>query len=195
MIRRLLHRLVAAPAVYDRVQSLAGADEIRRRIAPLLPDDGGIVLYLGGGTGASRVLAPPGSRYVLLDLDPEKLAGFSRGHRTGDAIVGDVTRLCIRDRGVATALCVAVSHHLDDAQLPRLFEEAARVVSGRFVFLDATRTDRWASRALWHYDRGSNPRRAEVLEAEMARHFRLVHAERFAIIHTYSLLVGEPRRP
>jgi ubiquinone/menaquinone biosynthesis C-methylase UbiE len=192
MLRDLLHRAVAHPAVYDRVQALAGDREVRRRLAPFIAAAEGIVLDLGGGTGNSQTLVRPPGRYVLVDIDREKIDGFVRKRLSGEAVRCDVTQLCFGGRSVHTALCMAVSHHLDDTQLRQLFAEAARVVAGRFVFLDPVRTDRLTSRALWRYDRGSYPRRAEELKAAMGECFVIEHAEQFTIHHTYVLMLGAP---
>jgi SAM-dependent methyltransferase len=195
MIRDLLHRVVSHPGVYDRVQELAGVREIQRRVAPFLALAEGTVLDVGGGTGNFRELTPRAARYVLIDLDTEKVAGFTRKYPDGTALVGDGTSLCLGNASVDTALCVAVSHHLDDGQLHALFAEAARVAVNRVVFVDAVRTDRPVSRLLWRYDRGSHPRDAAVLEDAMRSRFALEHVERFTVYHTYLLMVGAPNRP
>jgi ubiquinone/menaquinone biosynthesis C-methylase UbiE len=194
MIRRLAHRVVARPVVYDLIQRLAGADEIRRRVSPFLADSPGPVLDLAGGTGAYRDAVPAATPYLLLDLDPEKVSGFRAKRLSGDALVSDATALCLRDQSVDAALCLCAAHHLDDAQLRDLFAEAARVVRRRLVLVDPLRTDRVASRLLWRYDRGSNPRVARTLAAAMSQSFVLEHSEQFRVFHTYALLVGTPRR-
>jgi ubiquinone/menaquinone biosynthesis C-methylase UbiE len=194
VIPRLAHRVVAHPSVYDLVQTLAGARELQRRVRPFLAESDGVVLDVAGGTGAFGAAVPATSQYLLLDLDPQKVSGFRAKRLPGDALVGDATALCLRDRSVDTALCVCAAHHLDDAQLRRFFAEAARVVRRRLVFLDPLHTDRVVSKLLWRYDRGSNPRTAATLEAEMNRGFVVEHAEQFRIHHSYTLLVGTPRR-
>lgn len=195
MIQGFLHRLVSKPAVYDWVQALAGATQVRRRLTPFLAGARENVLDIGGGTGGAYEFVPSSARYIVVDIDPEKIDGLKRKGSPGSAVVGDATSLCFADASVHTALCVAVSHHLDDRQLRAMFAEAARVVQERFIFVDALRTERIASRALWHYDRGSHPRTAAVLEAEMSRLFVLEHVEIFTIYHSYVLIVGMVRRP
>lgn len=85
---------------------------------------------------------------------------------------------------------VAVTHHLDDQALRSVIYEIWRVLKpgGSLVLLDALwMSERWRSKLLWRYDRGSYPRTAEVLQQELASRFRLVVNDTFAVHHTYVL--------
>ena len=78
----------------------------------------------------------------------------------GSSLLGDGTQIGLRDKSVDYGQCIAVTHHLTDAQLPKLVAELARVVRKKLFFLDALDTDAWQSTLMWKYDRGSNPRTA-----------------------------------
>jgi ubiquinone/menaquinone biosynthesis C-methylase UbiE len=196
----MIHIVVARPAVYDLIQWTAGSGAVNRQVRDSLASirTGSWLVDVGGGTGLSDTLRLDYRRYVCVDIDPVKLSGFMRKHRGGLAIRGDAVRLPVRDRSVNLVMCKAVSHHLDDTVLPGLFSEAARILvpEGRFVFLDAVAApDRWRSRILWRYDRGSHPRSGDVLRSLFESTFRVESWTRFAVHHEYVLGVGEPRPP
>jgi ubiquinone/menaquinone biosynthesis C-methylase UbiE len=196
VLRALLRRIVAQPVIYDRVQRLAGLQETLQRLRPLLErfrDQ--TILDVGAGTGNCLQIMPPGARYVWLDNDPQKLHGFQSKGPLGLAMLGDATRLALRDESIDVALCCGMSHHLTDEKAAALFRELARVCRSHMIFLDAiaapgSRT----SNLLWKYDRGSHPRTGEVLRQLLSDSFHIVHAEQYKIYHTYVLCVGEPRR-
>jgi ubiquinone/menaquinone biosynthesis C-methylase UbiE len=196
LLTELLHRVVANPVVYDTVQAIAGtSSELDHRLAehvgelPARP----IILDVGGGSGLPPSLWPKDATYLCLDIDPVKLAGFRRKGRPGIAVQADGTHLPFRTNSVDLVVCKNVTHHLSDAQLPALFQESARVIKpgSRMLFMDAVQApDRWRSRFLWRYDRGSHPRAIETLRQTMATEFNLAHWEVFATHHRYVLGVG-----
>jgi ubiquinone/menaquinone biosynthesis C-methylase UbiE len=191
----IVHRVVAHPAIYDLVQRLAGRETNLRRLAPTLSvAAGGLLLDVGAGTGEGARAAPPSARYLWLDRDPRKLAGFAAKKRPGLAVVGDAARIGLRDKSVDVALCMAMSHHLSDAELDALLGEVARVCRKRFVFLDALDAPAsLLSRVLWRYDRGSYPRRPEALLGALRERFEIDHVERYATLHQFLLCSGSPR--
>ncbi len=187
---RLLESFVSVPVVYDLVQRLAGAEQLFRRLRPVLGDaEGAVVLDAGAGTGSSGTLLPRTALYLWLDPDPQKLAGF-RAKSSGAAVLGDATRLPLRDGSVDWVLSIGVSHHLDDEQFTRMLDEVRRVVRNRFVFLDAVVTSRYASRLLWHYDRGRHPRTAADLRRRLSERFAVATDEEFTILHRYLLVTA-----
>src|SRR4051794_7128225 len=102
MLTRLLHNLVARPFVYDLCQTAVGAKTVRRRLAaPVAPHpDARMVLDIGGGPGAAMAMWSPASRYVCLDIDPQKLSGYATNNPGGLALLADATDLPIADAGV-----------------------------------------------------------------------------------------------
>lgn len=196
MLTEILHRVVANPVVYDTVQAIAGtSSELDRRLAAHVGDLRArpIILDVGGGSGLPSSLWPADATYLCLDIDPVKLAGFRRKGRPGVAVLGDGTHLPFLSGSVDLVVCKNVTHHLSDAQLPELFRETARVLKPgrRILYMDAVQApDRWRSRFLWRYDRGSHPRSIETLQQTMAKEFNLAHWEVFATHHRYVFGVG-----
>jgi len=199
MLKGLLHRVVAIPAVYDTVQFLVGSAPLDRRLSSNLGELAArpTILDVGGGTGLPPSLWPAGVTYVCLDIDPVKLSGFRQKHRPGAPLQGDATRLPVRTGSLDVVVCKNVGHHLSDAQLPALFSESARVLkrAGRMLFIDPVLApERFRNRLLWRYDRGSHPRTPETLREAMSRDFDLAHWEDFAVQFRYVFGVGIPRQ-
>jgi len=195
MLTEVLHRIVENPWIYERVQFLAGAEHIRRRlvaqIAPLSTATS--VLDLGGETGLYRSLWPCACNYVCLDIDMIKLEGFLSKQPSEIALCANATQVPIRSGSVDVVLCMAVSHHLTDQLLEQLINESVRVLKdgGAFIFMDAVwEPSKLAGRLLWKYDRGGYPRTAEYLRSVVSSHYRLVHDEQYSVYHEYLLCVG-----
>src|SRR5207244_1229178 len=149
----------------------AGARTIFRQIQPMLAEtDEALVLDAGAGTGNLQALLPVSARYVWLDADPRKLAGF-RAKSDAPAVLGDLTKLPLKDRSFDWALSIGVSHHLDDSDLGRMLDGLRRVIRERLVFLEPVLAPRRTSRLLWRYDRGKHPRSSAALRAELAARF------------------------
>jgi ubiquinone/menaquinone biosynthesis C-methylase UbiE len=192
--------LVARPRVYDACQLAAGAGVVRRHLREaILPlrDSAKWVLDIGGGTGAARAHWGAGARYLCLDLDPVKLAGYRAKVPDGLAVLANATAVPLADGSVDAVVCTQVTHHLTDGQLDQMIGQAARVLraGGHFVLLDAVwRPARLPGRLLWRYDRGSFPRTDAVLRIAIERHFEIVRWEEFALWHAYVAAVGRPRK-
>jgi SAM-dependent methyltransferase len=188
------HKIAAHPWIYDRIQILAGREQVLKRMsrqtATLCAET---VVDVGGGTGTWRRVWPAGCRYVCLDIEMPKLQGFRSQEPAGLAVLSDATRMCISTGSADVVMCVAVMHHLTDAMLEQVFEEALRVlrVGGQLILLDAVlNRERWVGRILWRLDRGSYPRTAEELRRKLESRFRVVHWERYAIYHEYVFGIG-----
>jgi SAM-dependent methyltransferase len=195
MLRRVLHNLVARPAVYDLVQALAGASVVRKHLAALVPPlpAGAIVLDIGAGTGLYRSIWPASVRYICLDLDPLKLAGFRARHPHDAVVRADASALPIATGSVDAVACTLMAHHLPDAVLLRMLEEARRVLKpgGVFLFTDPVwRAAGLAGRILWKYDRGRFPREAEVLRSHIEQRLEVRKWDQFALWHHYVACVA-----
>jgi len=189
-----LHRIVARPAVYDVVQKLCGCELSMHRIRELAADPAGItVLDVGAGTGNGLRALPPKARYLWLDNDPLKLTGLRVKGRTVMAVLGSATAMPLRSKSVDTALCIAMSHHLDDREVLDLFAELARVCRNRLVFVDPVECPKsLVSRLLWMCDRGSHPRPAAVLRGLVQQRFAIESEEEYAIYHHYWICAARP---
>jgi uncharacterized protein len=190
LVGRAVGSIAAVPVVYDLVQRVAGLKEASRRISRTLVDAGGaLVLDAGAGTGRLEETLPDSARYLWLDPDPRKLKGF-RAKSRSPAILGDATRIPLKDGSVDWAISIGVSHHLDDEAFGRMLDELRRVTRERLVFLDGVVSPSLTSRLLWHYDRGRHPRTTDVLKRELAARFELATVEEYTILHRYLLVTA-----
>jgi len=184
------------PRVYDLIQRLAGRRVIDVRLRRILADaSGAVVLDVGAGTGRLAELLPPGTTYWALDNDAEKLRRLAAKVPTARRLLRSGRETGLDDGSVDWTVCVDVTHHLDDEQLPGLVAELARLTRGRLVLVDALWTERPSlGRVLWRYDRGAHPRTAGQLRAALEVAFEIESVERFRAIHRYVLCVCRPRR-
>jgi ubiquinone/menaquinone biosynthesis C-methylase UbiE len=196
LISGLLHEIVARPLIYDWVQRAAGFERTLKRLRPHFNElEGQTILDVGAGTGNYVQIMPASRRYIWMDNDPQKLQGFRAKALPGLTILGDATRIPLRDQSVDVVFCCALSHHLTDAEAGDLFRELARICRRKLIFLDAVDNPRSImSRLMWKYDRGSHPRSAEHLHALIAESFKLVYCEEYSIYHSYRLWIGGPKR-
>jgi ubiquinone/menaquinone biosynthesis C-methylase UbiE len=194
MLPEILEKIVAIPRVYDGVQRMAGREESYRRLLPfLLRAKGEMLLEAGAGTGEITQILDPTTRYTWLDNDPRKLSGFRQKCPRGVAVLGSVTEIPLAQSSMHTALCMAVSHHLTDGELGKMFAELARVCRKQFIFLDGVEMrSSPVSNFMWRYDRGSYPRTAERLTAMLQQHFVMEETQQYSIFHHYLLFVGRP---
>src|SRR5438094_10070912 len=103
VLASLLHYLVAKPWIYDRVQTLAGAQIVDRHLAAAMRPylrPGMRVLDVGGGTGLARSLFPSDSTYLCLDNDPTKLQGYLKKNPRGLAVLSGGTRMPIQSGSI-----------------------------------------------------------------------------------------------
>jgi ubiquinone/menaquinone biosynthesis C-methylase UbiE len=196
MILRILHFIVAIPWVYDLVQKLAGREEGHRHMRPFLSHTAGqTVLEVGAGTGDWAQVLPPTARYIWFDNDAQKLSGFRRRDSTASlALLGDASQMCIRQNGVDWAICIAVSHHLTDAEFRSFLSSLAHVSKNGLIFMDGLRRpDLPLSQLLWHYDRGAYPRPFEELRPFLTEFFDIVEEKRFTVYHEHWVCNARPK--
>jgi ubiquinone/menaquinone biosynthesis C-methylase UbiE len=195
MLRELLGKVVANPWVYDAVQKMAGREENYRRLQPLLARaKGEILLEAGAGTGEIKRILDPTTRYLWLDNDVQKLAGFQSKNKNQLAVLADGTCIPLADRSVHSVLTSAVTHHMQDHELDLFLAELARVCRQQLVFLDALDDpSSLVSNLMWRYDRGSRPRTYENLLSKVRQYFELEMIQRYKIYHEYLLCTGKPR--
>jgi SAM-dependent methyltransferase len=194
LITSLARRLASRPAVYDQIQRTVGTPRTRELLRRHLAEaDGKTVLDVGAGTGRFRDVLPAGAKYVWLDSDEEKLAGFKARRSEDETILADATAIPLEDKSVDYALCVAVAHHLPDGAFERLVAELARVTRDRVLFMDPVRADGIMPRLLWRFDRGTHPRSAETLVSALRERFDLETVERYSKHHHYVFCVAAPK--
>jgi ubiquinone/menaquinone biosynthesis C-methylase UbiE len=194
MIRKALHRIASFGFVYDLIQTVGRIDLVYRRFQRVLDAyPYHTVLDLGGGTGRMQSVLSCDCKYYCLDNEMPKLLHFRGRTRNALAILGDATATPVAVESMDLVLCVAVSHHLNDSELQRMFSEIRRILKprGRLMFYDALWKPKWLpGRLLWSLDRGSNPRCKEDLLNILTQHVRIIHQEEFRIAHDYLLLVA-----
>jgi ubiquinone/menaquinone biosynthesis C-methylase UbiE len=193
MLTDLAHRLVANPAVYDFVQTLVGASEVKHRLVAAFSSydsDRIHVLDVGAGTGYYRKALPSTADYICLDIDREKLNGFAEKYPDEPAVLADGTRMPLRDGTVDVVLCTMVTHHIPDALLDQFLAETRRVLKygGRFILVDPVwAPSRLIGRLLWKYDRGSFPRTGDDIRDTISSKYNLERCDEFAVYHKYVL--------
>lgn len=191
-MKAIIHRIVAIPFIYNLVQNILGErkahDLIRKEIACVKTLDK--VLDIGGGTGLSRQLLPAKTWYVCLDVDPQKLHGFRKQFPAEAALLGDATQSALQSNSFDAIVCVSVSHHLHDNQLPALFDECKRILKpdGQLIFWDAVwDTRKLTGQALWSLDRGAYPHTEKLLRDLIAARFSISAWQNPSIWHNYVL--------
>ena len=195
LLKRFLHRFVSNPWVYDQVQRIAGSEKIYQNLMPHLEQtDNLMVLDIGAGTGNLAQILPRSAKYLWMDCDSKKLNGFKSKNLPGMAFMGDATKIPLKDKSVDYAICIAVTHHLSDAELDLLFSEMARVIRSKLVFLDATEhKEAVISNIMWRYDQGSHPRQEKVICSAIRSYFDVEHLEHYKIYHHYLMCIGIPK--
>jgi ubiquinone/menaquinone biosynthesis C-methylase UbiE len=195
VLRRLLHKLVAVPAIYDVSQLLAGASvsrQIFREEFAKLPSHGR-VLDVGGGTGLIRPLLPAAWSYCCLDPDPQKLKGFRAKFPSDESVQASACEISLSDESFDLCIMCAVSHHLTDEDLRRALAEIKRVLrpGGYFMLMDAVwNPANLRGRFLWSVDRGSFPKTESALEAHLQDHLRIDRRRSWRVHHEYALYWG-----
>jgi SAM-dependent methyltransferase len=197
----LLHKLAANPFIYDAIQEAVGASIVRNNIKKqidthLKKQFCPKVLDLGGGTGLARKLFPADSKYISIDLDIQKLEGFQNKAVDGMALLGTITECPIKSQSIDLMLCCAVFHHLSNDLLPFVMQESMRVLKhdGTFIILDPVfAPQNLPGRILWSLDRGSYPRKLDVLLSTLDQYAQVMHWESFKILHRYFLCILRPK--
>lgn len=181
--------------IYDRLQRVLGREvtlaRLRRHLAAC---PRGTILDIGAGTGSWTELAPPGARYIGIDIDANMLAQLTAKFPSTPVVVSDGARLGIASGCADLTMCIAVAHHLAPGAFDALVGELARITRGSLLFLDAVRARRFgASWLLWQIDRGAHPRtEAQLLDAISTR-FEIRTVERHTVHHSYVLCLATPK--
>ena len=198
MLTRALHWLVQRPLAYDAAMMVVGARHVERilkqNVATLKLQ--GVVIDVGGGTGMWKPLFPSHCRHMCFDVDALKLRGFLAKDSDGVAVLANATELPLADASVDTVICAFIAHHLTDHEYRAMVDEAWRVLKqgGVFIFADPLwEPERWRGRILWRYDVGRFPRTRECHRDAVLRRFSLRTEQRFAVVHSYMLLIGRKR--
>ena len=188
------HKMAAHPWIYDRIQILAGREQVvQRMLRQTVALRAETVVDVGGGTGTGRRLWPAGCRYVCLDIEMPKLYGFRSKDPHGLAVLSDATHMSIAAGSADVVMCVGVTHHLTDTMIDLVFQESLRIlrVGGKLILLDAVLDcHRWMGRILWRLDRGSYPRTEEDLRVKLESRFKIIYWEKFAVYHEYVFGIG-----
>jgi ubiquinone/menaquinone biosynthesis C-methylase UbiE len=187
----LIDRIAGHPTIYDGIQRLAGRETIARTLGPWLSGLSGRVLDVGGGTGTIQERLHRDVGYVCVDLEVQKLLVLKQRSSRAGALLADGTALPFGDASFNGALFIGVLHHLSDDQIHTVAYEIVRVLKpgGQLIVLDAVWAPRrLAGRVLWAMDRGSFPRRAQVIEALFRKSFRCIDVNTFHVLHEYCVL-------
>ncbi len=189
LVSRASHRtgglfgVLERPAAYLALQSLLGAQSARRRFVEdfVRPFSGARILDAGCGAGSLLDSLPPDVEYVGFDVNAAYIesARCRYGDRgqfccagIEDAVSGDAGEFDV-------VVAVAFLHHLDDENVHRLLDLAARALrpDGAFVSIDAVFHvgQSWIARALAVADRGGRVRCPKGYRTLIEAHFEEVH--------------------
>jgi ubiquinone/menaquinone biosynthesis C-methylase UbiE len=194
MVQNLTHKLVENPHIYDLVQKFFGSQKTLKRLPTFFRQfSGQRILDVGAGTGSYSSLLPSSTRYIWSDLDMQKLKGFRSKFPSAPAVICDATTIAFADKSVDSAICIAVSHHMDDASLSRLFQELARVIREKLFFLDAVKSNHLLSKLLWAIDQGSYPRNELPLRLEIEKYFDIEETTQYQVYHQYFQCTCKPK--
>jgi ubiquinone/menaquinone biosynthesis C-methylase UbiE len=188
LIISITHRLFAA--LYDRMNAAAERRWMGERRANLLAGASGVVLEIGGGTGANLPYYRAAVRVVIAEPDPfmrKKLRPkLAQAHVPVEVSNADAQRLPFADESFDTVVSTLVFCTIPDPQAALM--EIRRVlhpVGGRLLFLEHVRGEgrvaRWQDRVqpLWSWlIAGCHPNRDTVATIETSS-FRLEKLERF----------------
>lgn len=177
-----LRKLLSIPLFYDFLQSALGAGRARSRLMRdhIRPMVGNHLLDIGCGTGELLSYLPKGVHYIGFDLSQTYIdAAHERFGDRGLFVCSDVADFEPEDLvGVDLVLAIGVLHHLDDAQVRRLFQTAWNKLrpGGRFISMDGTLVPGQSriARALILRDRGQNIRSPESYQALAASKFSTI---------------------
>jgi ubiquinone/menaquinone biosynthesis C-methylase UbiE len=182
------HRLFAA--LYDRMNAAAERRWMGKRRVNLLADAHGVVLEIGGGTGANLPYYQDIERLVIAEPDPfmrEKLRPKLTQARVPVEISdADAQRLPFADESFDTVVSTLVFCTIPDPQAALMeIRRVLRPARGRLLFLEHVRGEgkvaRWQDRVqpLWSWLlAGCHPNRDTVANVE-ATGFRVEKLERF----------------
>jgi ubiquinone/menaquinone biosynthesis C-methylase UbiE len=187
--------LLANSNLYDLIQMLTGsriAEAKMRAFLGVVPP-GTRILDAGGGTGILASLFDSDHRYMCMDIDLARVRAAKR--RGAEALVGDVTRMPVREGAIDLVVLRAVSHHLSDQEFFKMIDESWRVLkpSGRLLFLDPVWAPNWLpGRLMWQIDQGSHPRTEVQMRAIIESRFELERGIRYFVHHRYFLALAQP---
>jgi SAM-dependent methyltransferase len=173
-----LHSVLSLSWAYDGFQRIVGADQYRRRIVQefLRAAPGQSVLDIGCGTAEILEHLPPVS-YLGVDLSSAYIrAARARYGDRGEFLVGradDVHLMTSRKFDLAVA--VGLLHHLEDAEVERLFDVVRDLLSpgGKLIAVDCTWVEAQhpIAKFLIKRDRGLNVRTLQQTLVLAHRHF------------------------
>ncbi len=176
-----LHSILSLSWAYDLFQNLVGGNRMRRWLIDEVidPVPGQRILDIGCGT-ATILDFLPDVEYLGIDLSSKYIESATRRFRDrGRFVVASSDELASAGtQRFSTILALALLHHLDDAQVERLFCSASRLLEadGRLVTIDGTFVPRQhpVSRWLIKNDRGLNVRTPDELRSIAERVFSRV---------------------
>ena len=194
------HRLLSSPWIFEPIQRLLGQGRTEAELKPFLVHAASkSVLDIGAGTSLTIPLLPVVGRYTWLDIDPRRIGPFRRrcrraGLTDAHAVVGDATSLCLREKSVDFVLCMALSHHLDDAGFGAMLDDIVRVTRESLLFYDSVITDgSTVSALIRRYDRGQYARREETIDAMLERRFVVRDKASYKVYHRHIIRLCTPR--
>jgi SAM-dependent methyltransferase len=162
--------VLSAPVIYDYLQNIMGAEQVRRELVDefIRPDGGCRILDLGCGTAEILHYLPSNIEYWGFDISPEYISAAkkrfgSRGHfHCGLLTESDLASLPRFDR----VLALGVLHHLENEEVKVFFTLVKESLNsdGWVVTIDPCLAigQNSIARYLILKDRGQNVREADA---------------------------------
>jgi SAM-dependent methyltransferase len=194
-----LHAVLSLSWAYNAFQHAVGAERYRRRVVEeiIRPTAGQRILDIGCGTGEVLRYLPP-VEYLGVDLSPHYIqSARDRFGDRGDFFVGRADDLKLPpDRRFELAMAFGLLHHLEDAEVERLFDAVRGLLApgGRLVTVDCTLIEGQhpLARFVIKRDRGLNVRTIDEILRLAGRHFQTptasVHTDLLRIPYTHVVL-------
>lgn len=161
--------ILSRPGIYDFLQKIMGAHQVRREIVKhyVRPLPSSQILDIGCGTAEILAYLPESISYWGFDISrPYIDAAESRFGTRGDFQCGQFDRTALKELpAFDVVLAIGVLHHLDDESATKLFALAREALGehGRMITIDPCLVPGQNPIARWliHLDRGQDVRSAD----------------------------------
>jgi ubiquinone/menaquinone biosynthesis C-methylase UbiE len=196
MLKKLLHKLLAFPLMYNLLQTFFGVQKKKQilRNALIFNIPSPIIVDVGGGTGLYADIWPKNSKYICLDNDLIKLKGYQPNHSSEYKLCGDATQIPLNTNTADYLFSSSMSHHIPEDLLEKMMSDLSRVLkpTGSLIFIDAILIPKsHLNNFLWSLDRGEFPHTSQSLEDIISKYFHITLIKKFSIYYDYIMIIAK----